>query len=131
MDVPCVEREMTATACAVGCLRRWIEELCKEAGASRMQVADVALAVSEALSNVVMHAYTDRLQPGVIRISAARRGPRLLVEVEDEGVGIRPRLDSPGGGLGLGLIATLAARVEFGRRAAGRGALVRMTFPIG
>lgn len=130
MPTPTVVRQTAAIPGAVGALRRWVEELCRETGATGLQVSDVALAVSEALSNVVMHAYVDRAEPGVMRISAGRAGDRLLVEVEDEGVGIRPRLDSPGGGLGLALIASLASEVEFGHGPCGRGALVRMTFAL-
>ena len=123
-------REVTATADAVGPLRRWVEQLCDGTGASRKQCADVALATSEALTNVVMHAYVDRPGPGPLRIRAAHDDRRMLVEVEDEGVGLRPRLDSPGAGFGIALIATLAAELEFAHGPAGAGTLVRMAFAL-
>jgi anti-sigma regulatory factor (Ser/Thr protein kinase) len=87
------------------------------------------LAASEALTNVVMHAYRDRSRPGPMRIRAHTVDRRLLLEVEDDGVGLRPRPDSPGG-FGLALIATLAAELEFARGPTGAGTLVRMAFAI-
>jgi anti-sigma regulatory factor (Ser/Thr protein kinase) len=124
-------REKPSTADEVGPLRRWVEELCGEAGATRRQCSDVALAVSEALSNVVMHAYVDRPLPGPMRIRATHEDHRLIVEVEDDGVGIRPRIDSPGAGMGLALIAALATELEFASGPTGKGALVKMAFAVG
>ena len=112
-------------------MRGWVEDVCLAAGASPDSCQDVVLAASEALSNVVMHAYVDRDQPGEMRIRARVADRRLLLEVEDDGVGIRPRLDSPGAGLGLSLMATLAAELELGHGPGGRGALVRMAFALG
>ena len=125
-----VTRETPSTAEAVGILRRWIEGVSGEAGADDRLRADVALAVSEALSNVVMHAYVGRPEPGPMRISAESFDRRMIVEVEDDGIGLRPRPDSPGGGLGLALIATLAAELEFARGTTGEGTLVRMAFAL-
>jgi serine/threonine-protein kinase RsbW len=123
-------RETKATADAVGPLRRWVEQLCDGAGAPQDRCADVALATSEALTNVVMHAYVDRPGPGPMRIRAGHVDQRLLVEVEDEGIGLRPRVDSPGSGFGLALIASLAAELEFASGPTGDGTLVRMSFAL-
>ena len=120
-----------ASANAVGPLRRWVEQFCTDAGAPRECCADVALAASEAMTNVVMHAYRDRSRPGPMRVRAGTLDRRLLLEVEDDGVGLRPRVDSPGGGFGLALIASLAAELEFARGPAGTGTLVRMAFTLG
>jgi serine/threonine-protein kinase RsbW len=68
---------------------------------------DVALAVGEALANVVLHAYAGRAA-GEVRLSAERAGETLLVTVSDDGVGMRPRTDSPGLGLGLALMGAVA-----------------------
>src|SRR5919205_3332794 len=62
-------------------------------------LADVKLAVTEACTNVVVHAYPDG--EGPMSVSAALRDRRLTVVVSDEGRGIVPRPDSPGLGLGL------------------------------
>jgi anti-sigma regulatory factor (Ser/Thr protein kinase) len=90
-------------------------------------VADVKLAVTEACTNVVVHAYDDG--EGPMEVAAAVRDGRLTIAVRDEGRGMLPRPDSPGLGLGLPLIATLAESLELGRDAADRTE-VRMTFRL-
>lgn len=89
---------------------------------------DIKLAVTEACTNVVVHAYPDGEGPMELgaRISDDRH--RLDVVVCDDGEGIVPRADSPGLGLGLPLIATLAENVELGRE--GDRTAVRMTFDL-
>jgi serine/threonine-protein kinase RsbW/stage II sporulation protein AB (anti-sigma F factor) len=75
----------------------------------------VALAVSEAVANVVVHAYRNRGQgavPGDVHVTVTVDPDELLVVVADRGVGMTARPDSPGAGLGLPIIATLADRFE-------------------
>jgi anti-sigma regulatory factor (Ser/Thr protein kinase) len=83
---------------------------------------DVALAVSEAVTNVVIHAYRDRAPdagPGCVHITVTIGGDELLVAVADEGKGMAPRPDSPGAGLRLPIIATLADRFEIQQQPSG------------
>ena len=54
----------------------------------------------------------------------------LNVIVADEGVGMSPRGDSPGLGLGLGLMATVADRFEIDRNAGTSGVVLRMAFAL-
>lgn len=88
-------------------------------------LADIKLAVTEACTNVVVHAYPDG--DGPLGVSAWMADERLTVVVHDEGRGMLPRPDSPGLGLGLPLIATLAESLELGTGADERTE-VRMTF---
>jgi anti-sigma regulatory factor (Ser/Thr protein kinase) len=88
-------------------------------------LADVKLAVTEACTNVVVHAYPDG--DGPMAVSAALTDGALIVVVSDEGRGILPRPDSPGLGLGLPLIATLASSLELGTNDRDETE-VRMTF---
>jgi serine/threonine-protein kinase RsbW len=91
-------------------------------------LSDIKLAVTEALTNVVVHAYPDGEGPMGLRASIFD-DRRLVIVVIDRGRGIVPRPDSPGLGLGLPLIATLAESLELGT---GRGEQteVRMTFDL-
>jgi anti-sigma regulatory factor (Ser/Thr protein kinase) len=99
------------------------------------QVADgaaVALAVSEAVTNVIVHAYRDRApdsEPGQVHITVEVKSDELEVAVSDEGLGMQPRVDSPGAGLGLPIIATLTDRFEIQQRPTGTRLL--LTFRLG
>jgi anti-sigma regulatory factor (Ser/Thr protein kinase) len=86
----------------------------------------IGLAVTEAATNVTLHAYRDD-QPGEVRVVVCAEPERFVVVVRDWGTGLRPRADSPGLGLGLPVIASLATefRVE---AAEGQGTLLRMHF---
>jgi serine/threonine-protein kinase RsbW len=91
-------------------------------------LSDVLLAVSEVVTNCVVHAY--RGQPGGrVDLEARRTGNRLLLSVADDGAGMAPRHDSPGLGLGLPLVGRIARRVDI-RAQAGGGTLVSMWFDL-
>ena len=50
------------------------------------EISDIKTAISEAVTNAVIHAYEDRV--GLIVIKASLEGNRLIVEIIDYGVGI-------------------------------------------
>jgi serine/threonine-protein kinase RsbW len=91
-------------------------------------LSDIRLAVTEACTNVVVHAYPDR-GDGPMEVLATLGGQELTVVVRDEGKGIGPRPDSPGLGLGLPLIASLTESVQLTRDREERTE-VRMTFSL-
>ena len=88
---------------------------------------DVALAVTEACSNVVAHAYVDAAAPGPLIVESYRTDDEFVVVVSDEGTGIAPRANSPGMGLGLPLMARLTKHLRIGSNGRG-GAKVTMAF---
>jgi serine/threonine-protein kinase RsbW len=99
------------------------------AGVSEATLEKVKLAVSEAMTNVVVHAYTASDGLGEIHVDAAVEGGELIVGVADSGPGLRPRAESPGLGLGLAIIGELADKVEILQRDNG-GLRVLMRFAL-
>src|SRR4051794_15497865 len=79
----------------------------------------VGVVVSEAVTNAVIHAYRDRTHPGVVHVSASLADDGVEVAVDDDGLGMRPRGDSPGVGLGLPLMGDLADHIEVSSRGPG------------
>jgi serine/threonine-protein kinase RsbW len=90
-------------------------------------VEDIRLAVTEACTNVVRHAYRDTI-PGPIGVVIHPDGDALRVIVSDNGRGLGPRVDASGPGLGLPLIAALADSVEIDDGGPGSGSRVVMSF---
>ena len=97
-------------------------------GASERQCEDVALAVSEALSNAVLHAYVGCESPGEMQVEAWVDSDGLQIAVSDDGIGMLPRPDSPGLGLGLALIGQVADAVRVESRGTAPGVRLCMTF---
>ena len=79
----------------------------------------VGIVVSEAVTNAVIHAYRDQASVGRVHVSASLDEQGVEVAVDDDGLGMRPRTDSPGVGLGLPLMGDLADRVDISSRAPG------------
>jgi serine/threonine-protein kinase RsbW len=92
-------------------------------------LADMKMAVSEACTNVVVHAYED--SDGVLEVDMIAAEAGLTIHVRDHGSGIHPQVtqsrEVPALGLGLPLIAALSDAFEL-RGSAGQGTEVRMTF---
>lgn len=86
----------------------------------------IGLAVTEAVTNVVLHAYPPG-SVGEVRVVACAEPDQLVVVVRDWGTGMRPRPDSPGLGIGLPTIASLANVFDV-EAADGVGTLLRMRF---
>lgn len=124
---PDLELSVPADPASVGIVRHVLAGLAEAAGADAAAVADVRLAVSEACTNVVVHAYADG-QRGRLDVEARVERPLLHVVVRDHGRGLGPRLDSPGLGIGLPILAAVTERVEFA--GSPEGTEVRMAFVV-
>ena len=126
MNPPTLIRRVRAHPDQVRVIRQEVRDFALEHGAADPNA--VALAVSEAVTNAIVHAYVDAPEPGEIEVVAQRVGDdRLEIFVCDDGRGMLPRPDSPGVGLGLPLVATLAESFEVQARTGG-GTRVRMAF---
>lgn len=90
-------------------------------------VADIALAVSEACTNAVLHGYCDEA-PGSFQVVAESVGSTVRVTVIDDGRGTTPRPESTGLGLGLPLMAALAESLDVHPGEGGRGTVLEMLF---
>lgn len=93
-------------------------------------MADIELAVSEAISNALLHAYVDRPAQCFL-IGAERIDDRIELSVRDYGRGLKPRDDSPGAGMGLHIISELAEHSAVTKPDDGRdGTAVTMSFAL-
>ena len=126
-----LSHSLPATADSVGRLRRAVADFALRNGASDRALESVNLAVSEALTNVVVHAYRDAVAPGPVVLVVAMHERTLVVTVADEGCGLTPRADSPGLGLGMGLMAQLTETFDVSPRVARPGVVLRMGFALG
>lgn len=116
-----------ATPSAVATSRRRAVAFAAKAGAPAEMIQEVALAVSETVTNVVLHAYVGG-EPGTVSVSCRGGGERLFVEVRDEGAGVTQRPDSPGMGHGLSIVGSLVRSLEVAARTDGPGTVVTMSF---
>lgn len=87
---------------------------------------DIVLAVSEAATNVVMHAYAHHT--GSMTVVARVEDERLHILVRDHGRGIMPPADTPVLGHGLALMEHVASSLEVIGSLAGTD--VAMTFDL-
>src|SRR5687768_8571469 len=90
-----------ASAKSVAQLRQAVADFADEHGVTEPCLSDIRLAVSEAVSNAVIHAFRGREHGTVIASVTTSDGEWIEVRVTDDGSGMAPRDDSPGMGLGL------------------------------
>ena len=92
-------------------------------------LADLKLALTEACSNSVRHAYPQ--DGGLVEILYELRPDRLVIEVVDDGDGFDPEgrvnedSDLSEGGLGIAIIRAIADELEIEAGDSGRGSRLR------
>jgi serine/threonine-protein kinase RsbW len=119
------ELSVPATPDSIALVRHAVRAALEEHGTPPEVTADVLLAVSEACTNAVVHAYPDGA--GRLEATVGWVEEDLTITVRDRGTGFAPRVDSPGLGLGLPVIGSLARNLEI-RTPPGGGTEVAMTF---
>ena len=124
-----LRQQLPARAQSVPEARRAVAEFATAQGAANGNLYAIKLAVSEAVTNAVVHASRDAEAADVLGLHAEVRAGMLRVSVCDRGHGMRPRVYSPGVGLGLVIIATLTEHVEITET--NPGVRLTMTFAIG
>lgn len=101
---------------------------------AKSDIGDVVLASSEALSNVVRHAYGTYTSAGPMSLTAKLAGSVLLIAVEDEGTWKEARADGPRdkpsiGGWGLPLMRRLSQSLTI-EHDGGRGTNVTARYEL-
>ena len=113
----------------VAAIRRAVSAVARRGGADVETLIRLELAVSEAATNVVLHAYRKPGARGHIHVTACVDRETVDVTVRDDGCGMAPRPDSPGMGLGLSLMASEADGFAV-RSVDGGGTEVNMSFAL-
>jgi anti-sigma regulatory factor (Ser/Thr protein kinase) len=113
---------------SVGRARAELADFASRAGASPTLIDGVRLAVSEAVTNAVRHAYPP--DSGEVRVRARVGEDVLEVVVSDDGCGVhRDGADDGGLGFGLALICEMSDQMTLAPRSDG-GTDVRMRFSL-
>jgi serine/threonine-protein kinase RsbW len=119
------EASYPGTPLAVRALRREMAGLANDCGMDAEGIAAVRLAVTEAATNAVIHAYAEA--QGELRVTATIQDAELTIVIADTGHGLVKKRDSPGLGAGLAIIASVAQALKIVSDA--RGTQIHMGFP--
>lgn len=117
-----------AEPATVTALRRRAADFAADQGAPEEMVAEVALAVSEAVTNVVKYAYAGG--EGQVELLAAAEKGWLEIRVRDQGEGFAAGR-SEGLGLGLSLIADHCTDLSIAQETTGTEVRMRWALPEG
>lgn len=126
---PSLSETYPAVAESIPLARSAVLEFARAIGAGETELEALRLAVSEALTNAVVHAFPSS-GPGQIQLTAASAAGELWVLVADDGCGfLHASRNERGHGWGLPLIADASRQFEIAERAGG-GTELRMCFPL-
>lgn len=115
-----------ACAPSVAQARAAVSSFAARNGATEEDLDAIRLAVSEAVTNTVVHAYPSGTS-GLVEVTVAVAGRLLVVIVADDGCGIGGARETPGLGLGLGLIEHSCGSLTVTNRRSG-GTQLEMRF---
>jgi anti-sigma regulatory factor (Ser/Thr protein kinase) len=122
-----LNESLPATPDVIPTLRHAIADYAQSVGVRGTQLDGVRLAVSEAVSNVVLHAYDG--EAGLVHVTASVVGDELWVLVADDGRGHNAAPISSGLGWGLAFITDAADDFALAERACG-GTEARIVFRL-
>lgn len=122
---------MPATADQLSEIRRRLFAWLEPTGVSSAVAADIVLAVNEACTNCIEHAYRD-IEPGLIEIEASVEagpdGDRIVICVADFGTWRAPPSQPTTRGRGLPIMTAMSDDVDLARTSA--GTTVRISFAL-
>ena len=122
-----LEIRLPANADQIPVARRAVADFCELYGLPAPLVEDVKLVITEACTNVVLHAYDGSRRTRMFEVRAHVEPGVLLLTVSDQGRGIGAPSMNRGLGLGLRLALQLAGGVQTreGAGGLGRGSTMR------
>jgi anti-sigma regulatory factor (Ser/Thr protein kinase) len=123
------EWRFDATVDAPGSARAAVREFARLSIEDQSAVDAMLLCVSEAVTNVVLHAYPEGTVSRSVELEACCFCDHLDLVVRDHGIGMAPRPHSPGFGVGLPLISQVAHEARIATPAAG-GTEITMRFNL-
>ena len=110
--------ELNASSEVLSPFRKELREILTHAGWEKKTVEEVLLAVDEALTNIIRHAYQGK--PGKMMIFVSATADKIEIVLEDEGVKFDPtQVPSPElprhkpGGLGVHFIRTIMDQMVY------------------
>jgi serine/threonine-protein kinase RsbW len=116
----------------VAVMRQRVAAGAKRLGVGKSTVADLRIVVSEACTNVVLHAYEDETT-GPLEVELVPEGRELSVVVRDVGAGIRPQpeagVEKPRLRMGLPVIGALSNSFHLSS-VRNRGTEIRIHLPL-
>ena len=127
-SVECYRAEFPTNVASVRAIRDQVTAVVREYIAEEATVQDIRLAVSEAATNSVVHGRAPAGALLVVRVDIF--DGEMCVVVADHGRGMLPRDDSPGLGLGLPIMTTVASRINVVSPGADGYTEVHMYFPL-
>ncbi len=133
---PSVRLTLPAVASNVALIRQVLAGLADDLGVDTAQCADMKIAVTEACTNVVVHAYPGDYGPVETEMTLLAQG--LVVSVRDRGTDFKPSMplapnpatQSGDSALGFGLSLIAELSDEFAIRAGASGTEVQMLFAV-
>jgi serine/threonine-protein kinase RsbW len=122
---------LPAEAPQIPVARRAVARYCLDGGMAAELVDDVKLVVTEAVTNVVLHAYdAESSVERAFDLRALFAADELLVSVVDQGRGRGAAPASPGVGLGLRIAREMAAGMRTPAPESGTGTSVELRFRL-
>lgn len=117
-------------------VRAAVEKLCDVFGWSESEARSVTLAIDEALTNVIRHAYHQRMD-GVIELTCEEKDGGLEFLVSDTGeapdparICARPRESQVAGGMGTHIIRDVMDTADYRRSGSANQLVMTKRFPL-